>query len=603
MMQALVAVVFLAGCALSAPPPERGSAPILTPQPAPPDVAFELPSRRPSVANGAAVYAEKCIACHGPAGRGDGEQAAQIQADFGAAPADLTVESVARASTPVEWFGVISAGRLESGMPPFEGSLSVDDRWDVIAYVWSLGAPEETLTLGRSIYAERCVQCHGETGKGDSSQAEGDVPDVSSLAVYQDVAPGEWDNALNTSHVPSFSGKLSTADRSAVIDYLRSFTYDAVAVVSPDATPAPESAGIGLAINGSVVNGTNGGPKPGNLEGTFFYFPGGLDKVPVTQTVTIDADGKFSVPDLEARAGDVVGASVEYGDVTYVSDAFTLDGTESVLDLPVHVYEQTTATDAVHVEVLHIIVTQAGDTLNVAEIYVVSNLGDRTIANTTGEPALRFNLPAAAAGFQGMTDVPGVYIQTAGGFGYHEAVLPGNGTTQLRITYQLSLGADIALDRTLTYPVNTVNLLVQSGDLTPSSDQLTDQGLSDFEGSTFYVFSGESLPSNQPLQFRIARSSAGIDPRLLVGLAALILGLPLAGYGIWRMRKPRGAQGARPAKPNERRAASSEREKLIDQIAALDDAFAEGEIAEAGYRRKREALKSRLLRAMRAQDE
>src|SRR3972149_4442353 len=99
------------------------------------------PTRKPTAANGAAIYAEKCPGCHGPVGHGDGERAAQIQQQVGVPPADLTADTVARASTPAAWYAVITAGRIERLMPPFCGSLSIDDRWDVLAPVCSLGSP------------------------------------------------------------------------------------------------------------------------------------------------------------------------------------------------------------------------------------------------------------------------------------------------------------------------------------------------------------------------------------------------------------------------------------------------------------------------------
>jgi len=331
----LLLALLLAGCSLSAPPPAREGAPLLTPIAQQPDVPVELPTRKPSAANGAAIYAEKCAGCHGPVGHGDGERAAQIQQQVGVPPADLTADTVARASTPAEWYAVISAGRIERLMPPFSGSLSIDDRWDVIAHVWSLGSPETVLERGQAIYAGRCAACHGETGKGDGPQAEGKLIDLSDLVSYTDIAPGEWDNAINTTHVPTFNGKLDPAERAAVIDYVRSFTYDtaAVADVSPaatpqaGATPAATTAEAGVTINGSVVNGTNGAAQPGNLEGMLYYFPGGVDNAgaPITRTLTIDAEGRFTVSDLKAQAGDELAANVLFGDITYWSDVIAAE--------------------------------------------------------------------------------------------------------------------------------------------------------------------------------------------------------------------------------------------------------------------------------------
>ena len=605
----LLLSLLLAGCALSAPPPDRGRAPLLTPLPPQVDAAFELPLRKPSVAKGAALYAEKCAACHGPTGRGDGEQAAQIQSSFGAAPADLTADGIARASTPAEWFDVITNGRLGRGMPPFNGSLSIDDRWDVIAYAWSLGSPDTTLATGGAIYAERCVQCHGETGKGDGPQADGSLPDLSNLSAYRDIAPGQWDDALGTAHVPSFSGKLSSAERSAVIDYVRSFTYDTAAVAEPppaatpgpDSSPAPQPAD-GLTLSGSIINLTTGAAVPNAIEVTLYIFPGGAAEGVVTQTLKTDAAGRFNVSGLEAKAGDVVAATVTYADVTYPSPLVTLDGSTASIDLPIEVYEATRDTTAIQIDTLHIIIQQAGAAIGVNEIYVISNTGDRVVVNTEG-PALRFGLPDAATAFRPLQGAaPDVVVESSDGFEYYDAVGVGSGALQLAIAYQMSLDtAGIVFDRALAYPATSVNVLVQTGGLNASTDQLTDRGLLDVDQQSYRQFSGGPLLSGQDLAFRLVQQGS-LDVRLIAGIALLAVGVTAAGVGLRRRRKPDTNTKVHGVRSSERRGAlKADPEQLMDEIAALDDAFEAGEIAEAQYRRQRGALKARLLRLMRGE--
>jgi mono/diheme cytochrome c family protein len=606
----LMLAVVVSGCALSAPPPPRGDAPILTPLP-PPETAFELPARRPSVTQGAAIYAEKCAACHGPSGTGDGEQAAQIQSTFGVAPADLTSEQTVRTSTVAEWFGLITAGRLDEngqprGMPGFSGSLSADDRWDVIAYVWSLGSPEPTLAQGEAIYAERCVQCHGETGKGDGPQAGGSVPDLSDLTVYRDAAFGAWDNALQSTHVPSFSGKLNSLERSAVIDYVRSFTYDrppAVAEPEPAATPALDAAPVGpdeagLTVNGTLTGGTGGVDAPANLEVTLYHFPGGTGDAVITRTVTTDEAGAFTASYSDIAPGDIVMASLTYADVTY-RDGLEYDGTTSTADLQFQVFEPTSEKGAIQLETLHVIAMPGSDSIDVNEIYVISNLGDRVLVNTTGEPALRFNLPEEASAVQLLDGaVQGAFAESPEGFDYYEAVLPGEDTARLVIAYQLPLGAaDAIFDRTLNYPTQSVNVLVASQDWQGSSSQLLDRGPQDIQGQTYQQFSGGPIAAGQTLDLRLAPPRAAIDPKLAAGIAILLVGVAVVGYGVWRTRaqQEQPSRGARPAP----RARPADRDTLIDQIAALDDAFEAGEIQESEYRKQREALKASALRLMR----
>jgi len=590
-----VLAIVLAGCALSAPPPERGGAPLLTPQSAPADVPIELPSRRPSLVSGAAIYVEKCVACHGPSGRGDGEQAAQIQSNFGAAPSDLTADSVVRTSTPAEWFAVISGGRLESGMPPFQGSLSVDDRWDVVAYVWSLGAPEATLAAGQAVYSERCVQCHGAAGKGNGPESNGSIPDLSNLAAYQSVAPGEWDSALVNLHIPTFSGKLDGTQRAAVIDYMRSFVYDATTVAEPaptatpglEVSPGPQPASW-LLVNGQIVNGTAGASVPAGLEVTLYRFPQGLSDNVVTQTLKADAAGRFAMQGLEAQASDVIAATITYAEVTYPSNLFTFDGANATADLQLTIYEPTTETATIHIDTLHVIITVQTDVIEVNEIYVISNPGDRVVLNLNG-PALRFALPVGATAFRlldGAAD--GAVATTAEGFGFYDAIPPGQQSVQLVVSYQLPLADNVTFNRTLNYPVAKVNVLLPSGDLEPSGDQLTDLGAQDIQGQLYRQFSSGPLQAGGALAFGLARPGAGIDAKLIGGIALLAVGAAVIGFGVMRSRRRQETLGQPDA-----------HDRLLDEIAALDDDFEAGRIAETDYRRRRQALKTRALQSMR----
>lgn len=93
------------------------------------------PRRRPSLARGRAVYAERCALCHGEQGRGDGPQQQGVQ---GPPPANLSDPAVMGDATPVDVFRRVSLGVPGTAMPPFEGALSEDDRWAVTSFVLTL---------------------------------------------------------------------------------------------------------------------------------------------------------------------------------------------------------------------------------------------------------------------------------------------------------------------------------------------------------------------------------------------------------------------------------------------------------------------------------
>lgn len=124
----------LSACSFSlaqdvAPPPnsELSIEPVATVVPA-------LPESPPDALRGEVLYLQSCAPCHGIGGLGDGEQSGNLPV---AVPAIGTVE-LARESTPIEWFMIVSQGNLDNFMPPFAASLSTQQRWDVLAHVYSL---------------------------------------------------------------------------------------------------------------------------------------------------------------------------------------------------------------------------------------------------------------------------------------------------------------------------------------------------------------------------------------------------------------------------------------------------------------------------------
>src|SRR5438445_5391986 len=103
-----------------------------------------VPADTKSLAQGKQLYVAACLACHGPAGKGDGPAAATLERNgVRVRPGNL--------SDPKMWqqpdgavFWKISEGR--SPMPAFQEALTEAQRWLIIDYVRTL-APRETTTI------------------------------------------------------------------------------------------------------------------------------------------------------------------------------------------------------------------------------------------------------------------------------------------------------------------------------------------------------------------------------------------------------------------------------------------------------------------------
>ena len=133
-----------AACSLAGdvtPPPALATAQMA--RPLPPVVATSEvipPDGPPDLTAGAAIYSEKCAACHGVGGLGDGELAANLQYP----PAPLGDPAFARTARPQDWYSVVTLGRIDRLMPGFN-SLTDQERWDVVGYALSLSSAPEQL--------------------------------------------------------------------------------------------------------------------------------------------------------------------------------------------------------------------------------------------------------------------------------------------------------------------------------------------------------------------------------------------------------------------------------------------------------------------------
>jgi mono/diheme cytochrome c family protein len=87
-----------------------------------------------TLAAGKKVFTSKCERCHGPAGKGNGQDAnAKYQHDM-----DLTkADDVADNPDGVVFYKIWN-GRSSPRMPAFSDQLSKEQAWSVVAYVQSL---------------------------------------------------------------------------------------------------------------------------------------------------------------------------------------------------------------------------------------------------------------------------------------------------------------------------------------------------------------------------------------------------------------------------------------------------------------------------------
>lgn len=211
-----------------------------TPQPSFPIQSY--PARLPSAELGLPNYQSHCASCHGA----DGNGVVPGARNFG----DL---DYMRGESPAFFYTTVTEGRGE--MQSFRDTLTSDERWDVVFYVWRFSTDDETLAEGQQIYEDNCQVCHGVDGSGEVLGAA----DFSDLRVVDDQAPRDFYLVVTQGKgsMPAWQGRLSQDERWAVIDYVRTFSYDPNLPGEAPAEPSPTVAAEEAACEPAYLEQTN----------------------------------------------------------------------------------------------------------------------------------------------------------------------------------------------------------------------------------------------------------------------------------------------------------------------------------------------------------
>lgn len=581
----------------------------------------------PNPANGEPFYAENCAPCHGESGRGDGPQAVELPL----LPAVLVSPAVINSATPAEWFTLISKGDLKRFMPPFN-SLTERQRWDVIAYVHALAAPDEKLAEGQALYQSDCAECHGEEGRGDGPQASafgGQMPDFTDLermasttnqALYAAVTDGL------SPDMPAFDEPLSEDQRWSLVSFIRSLTMASSAKqtrlegtptteseITPNAASTLQPGGLELQsglVTGKLVS-MSGDESTEGLIITLRGFDDMLETVFITTTV--QSDGIFNFTDVDMPTTRAFVASTVYEGVIYGSDIVMIeDETASgmSLELLIPIFGSTTDPDVLSADRVHIFFDYLEpDSLRVIEIYIISNHSDRTLVpDSEGEATIVFDLPEGATNLQFEDGVIGErYMQTTNGFGDTIPIRPGSGQHQVTFGYEMPYDRKLDLAQTMNMPVNSVIILIPKDGLKIKGEQLEYAGARDVQGMTYEMYTSGRIEAGSGLTISVSGQPGGGDSfslesnstaNLVVGLAAFGITLVVAGVWFYLRSRSKYTQEDYVDKGEEFNGENNDipddPEALMDAIIALDDLYQAGELPEDPYRQRRAVLKERL---------
>lgn len=620
-------VIFVAGCgnislAADVTPPPDYTPPTVQPTQ---DVTGILPVESPDPTLGKGIYGEKCAACHGIQGMGDGAQAGNLPV---AVPA-IGATSETRASLPIDWFMVVTNGRMDRFMPGFS-SLNDKQKWDVLAYVYSMNATPELLEQGKTVYISECQSCHGENGSGDGPAAAGFISKPADWTNPKQLLGMSLQNMMDItsagkgSSMPAFAAKLDEDQRWAVLTYIRQMSFaktgtesaqviDTQTAATQSETPAPventsqtpssasTEGGMATAtITGKVINGS-GGAVPTDLKVTLV----GYDsmKPGLNLETEIQADDSFKWENVELADSRVFIVDVVYGGITFQSQVMHAADFKSgeTISAPVTIYDTSTDASGINADRMHIFFEfPTTDRIQIIEMFLISNPSDRMIIPAgENKSVLEFKLPKGAENLQFQDGQLGDrYLQTADGFGDTASILPGNAKHQVLFAFDLPYEKSANIPLALPMNVTNAVIMVPQDGVSLEGEQLQDAGQRTMQEGALHLFTASGLTAGSNLELKLSGRpgttpmvSTGSTSGLLIGGGVLLAALVAAGY--WFYSRKSTSEEAPDVTAGEEESVES----LLDAIVALDDLFQDGKLAKPAYLERREELKSRLRAA------
>ena len=350
-------------------------------------------------------------------------------------------------------------------------------------------------------------------------------------------------------------------------------------------------------IKGQVVNRTTSGSSVADQDITLRTYLNDAE-VGVITTKT-DAEGQFLFDGLSTESGYRYDVVLTFQEAEYYSEWLSFDEGETTKSAEVIVYDSTTSDEAIKVTIAHTFIYVEQGSLWVEEVFVFSNESDRAYIGSKEVTAdgtketLRFPLPKEATEFQitlGLMEC--CIIGSEEGFVDTMPVLPG--ISEVGYSYRVNYNSGAyTLSRNMNYPTTRYDLLFQGETIGVTSDQLVVEEPMQIEGTQFNHLSGSDFAPGDIVAVQLSglpqtNNQEGAIIWVTLTLVALVGGFVF----VYLLRKKR----LQPVSPED--SPEQREQRLLIELAQLDDDFEDGKIDEEIYRRLRAERKSQLVALM-----
>ncbi len=362
------------------------------------------------------------------------------------------------------------------------------------------------------------------------------------------------------------------------------------------ALPAVAADGNGV-IEGHLVNLTENGSSVSGQEVKLTVYQG--DSEVSSAAAVTDTTGNFTFNGLDTEQGYSYEVMVNYQEADYQTERLSFSGDGDVLTVEIEVYDATTSPEAIRVEQAHTIIYTDPEELWVEEVWLFINESDRTYIGTEGvlgpgvRQTLRFSLPEDARELQPAGELMQCCVYgTEGGFADSMPFLPGS--KEIAYAYKIDYGPEVhSFTWQVSYPVKRYDLLVQGAESVINSSSLSPTQPLDIGGALFSHAQGGEFAPGDTVVYEITGLPGADNQNIILWVVLAVVALAF-GTGFVLVRRNRQAQPV----PAGGSSLEQQQQKLMMEIARLDDAFEGGGISQKAYRSQRAEKKARLLSLM-----
>lgn len=198
----------------------------------------------PNIDTGARVFIDRCVLCHGTHGMGEGNMPLKLR--------DYPSTNLLRNSKTQDYqqvydavsVGGTGASKLSNLMPPMGNELTWTELESVVRFVVLLrndmplaqkkleresASLTPSLKMGRQVFSNRCVLCHGKYGEGDGRMARiitAPPPFNLTISVVNDkylekIIAGGGESVGRSKQMPPWKDQLNVAQIESLILYLK----------------------------------------------------------------------------------------------------------------------------------------------------------------------------------------------------------------------------------------------------------------------------------------------------------------------------------------------------------------------------------------------